>query len=237
MLMAAGLPLYKHLNVHGFWNVEGQKMSKSLGNTISPLEMKETIGMDAFRYFVLREMSFGVDANFTEEALVGRLNSDLANGIGNLVSRVTSMTKKYFPEGLDAGLPSAGGTALVAAARALPAAVEPFMLVCRMDAALQEIWKVIGAAARFVQEQQPFKLAKDPALRPQLAGIMRDLLTAIVHIGVELTPFLPETGAQIMAALGVAAPRPGGALAAELFPPGQRVPGGGHLFERISEEK
>lgn len=232
MLLAAGIPLYQHLNVHGFWTVDGEKMSKSVGNVWGALELKEHYGTEAFRYFVLREMSFGLDANFSEEALVGRLNSDLANGIGNLVSRVTSMTMKYFPDGLEAGEPTQAGAALVAAARALPATLAPFMLACKPDAALQEIWKVIGMADRFVQEQQPFKLAKDPALRPKLAGLMRDLLVVIARIGVELAPFLPETSVKILAALGVSSPLP-----AELFPAGHRLAGGGHLFERIREEK
>ena len=94
--MAAGLPLYEHLNVHGYWTVEGKKMSKSLGNTISPLEMKQTIGMDAFRYFVLRESVFGQDADFRQENLIARYNADLANNLGNFVSRVLAMQQKYF---------------------------------------------------------------------------------------------------------------------------------------------
>src|SRR5207237_6894540 len=96
MLMAAGLPLYKHLNVHGYWTVEGQKMSKSLGNVISPLAMKEKIGLDAFRYFLLRESVFGQDADFRQDSLTARYNADLANNLGNLVSRVLAMQQKYF---------------------------------------------------------------------------------------------------------------------------------------------
>src|SRR5215475_5679314 len=96
MLMAAGLPLYKHLNVHGFWTIEGQKMSKSLGNVISPLAMKQETGMDAFRYFLLRESVFGQDADFREESLTTRYNGDLANNLGNLVSRTLAMQDRYF---------------------------------------------------------------------------------------------------------------------------------------------
>ncbi|HEX9443956.1 MAG TPA: methionine--tRNA ligase, partial [Candidatus Binatia bacterium] len=96
MLMAAGLPLYEHLNVHGYWVMDSGKMSKSLGNVVRPLEMKQRYGMDAFRYFLLREMAFGQDANFSLDALVNRVNADLANNFGNLVSRVLAMQERYF---------------------------------------------------------------------------------------------------------------------------------------------
>ncbi len=231
MLMAAGIPLYRELFVHGYWQVDGAKMSKSTGNVRGALELKEHYGTEAFRYFVLREMSFGLDASFSEEALIGRVNADLANGIGNLVSRVASMTLKYFPDGLEAGTETAAGAALAAAACALPVAIEPHMLTVKPDAALQEIWKVIGEADRFVQEQQPFKLAKDAARRAELAGIMRALLTAIVHIGDALVPFLPETAGKIATALNVTLPP-----AAEPVGAGHRIAGSVHLFERIRAE-
>ena len=97
MLKAAGLPLYRHLNVHGYWTLGGQKMSKSVGNVVEALALKEKYGNDAFRYFVLREMVFGLDADFSEEALVGRLNADLANDLGNLVSRATTLIVNLEP--------------------------------------------------------------------------------------------------------------------------------------------
>ena len=236
MLMAAGLPLYQHLNVHGYWTVDGEKMSKSLGNVVRPLDMQARYGMDAFRYVLLRESVFGLDADFREEALVTRINADLANNLGNLVSRTLAMQQRYFggvvqprteirPE--DAAL----ARAYENAARDVDEQVHALML----SRALEAIWRATDHANKYVVETAPFTLAKDPAARPRVGAILHNLLEALRVTAQLAAPFLPETAVRIAALLDL----PAGALDlpgpawGEAFPPGHTVQPPLALFPRI----
>ena len=236
MLMAAGLPLYRHLNVHGYWTVDGAKMSKSLGNVVRPLDMKARYGMDAFRYVLLRESVFGLDADFREEALVTRVNADLANNVGNLVSRTLSMQQRYFegavqpradvrPE--DRALEEAFATA----AREVDAQVRDLML----SRALEAIWRAADHANKYIVETAPFTLAKDPAARPRVGTILHNLAEALRATAQLTAPFIPETAARIADLLGLppeglALPGPAWGAA---FAPGHALGKPVALFPRI----
>jgi len=195
MLMAAGLPLYKHLNVHGFWTVEGQKMSKSLGNVISPLAMKEKFGLDAFRYFLLRESVFGQDADFREESLHARYNAELANNIGNLVSRTLAMQDRYFKgvvQPLSDPMPEIDQRLASAFAQAATE-VEQHVANLALSRALESVFRATDQANKYITETAPFTLAKDPASLPRVGAILHNLLEALRVSAQLLTPFLPET--------------------------------------------
>jgi methionyl-tRNA synthetase len=205
MLMAAGLPLYKHLNVHGFWTVEGQKMSKSLGNVISPMAMKEKIGMDAFRYFVLRESVFGQDADFREESLTARYNADLANNLGNLVSRVLAMQDKYF-----AGVvhPLGGewpkeDVELRDKFRRSEQESRQHMQGLQFHRALESIWSAVDHANRYIVQTAPFTLFKDPAKRGRVGEVLHHLIEALRTTARLIAPFLPDTARELQTLLAI----------------------------------
>jgi len=235
MLMAAELPLFRRLCVHGHWQMQAGKMSKSLGNVVRPLEMKARYGMDAFRYYLLRDMAFGQDAEWNEDALVSRLNGDLANGLGNLVSRVLAMQQRYFqgavqpraPEPIDEALARGFATAR----REVDAHVTDFAL----HRALEALWRALDQANKYVVETAPFTIAKDPARRPRVGAILHELLEALRTTAQLVEPFLPETAARMMALLGLPPER-----LAELDLPWGSAFSGGHrtappeaLFPRI----
>ena len=238
MLMAAGLPLYDHLNVHGYWTVDGAKMSKSLGNVVRPLDMQEKYGRDAFRYVLLRESVFGLDADFREEALVTRINADLANNIGNLVSRTLSMQQKYFagavqplaePRPEDEALTRA----YTEAAREVDAQVRDLML----SRALEAILRATSHANKYIVETAPFTLAKDPAATPRVGAILHHLLEALRMTALLAAPFIPETAARIVELLHLPADAlllPGSAWG-ETFRPGHTVQPTVPLFPRIGD--
>jgi methionyl-tRNA synthetase len=202
MLMSAGLPLFKGLHVHGYWNFGESKMSKSLGNVIRPLEMKQRFGMDAFRYFLLREMAFGQDASFSEDAFITRLNADLANNLGNLVSRTLSMQQRYF-EGVvqPLGTPTDDDRSLAEAFRSARQEVAAFTEQLAFHRALEALWRAIDQANKYVVTTSPFTLAKDPATKPRAGAVLHTLLEGLFVTAVLLQPFLPESAAKILAML------------------------------------
>ena len=236
LLSRAGLPLYEHLNVHGYWTVNGDKMSKSLGNVVRPLEMKERYGMDAFRYVLLRESVFGLDADFREEALVTRINADLANNLGNLVSRTLSMQQRYFKGVVQPrSAPRPEDEALRASFEAAAVEVEEQVGALMLSRALEAIWRASDHANKYIVETAPFTLAKDPAQQARVGTILHNLLEAL-RVTAQLTaPFLPETAERIRELLGL----PSGALAVpgpvwgEAFPSGHVVQAPVVLFPRI----
>lgn len=163
--------LYQHLNVHGYWNVEQAKMSKSLGNVVRPLELAEIYGVEAFRYFLLRDMSFGLDSSFSEQALVERYNSDLANDLGNLFSRVLNMLHKYREGVVPRPGPEQPEDAELA--KLGEAVLDEYWRENQRFAfhkALASVWSLIGAANKYVVVSEPWALAKDPELAPAWTG-------------------------------------------------------------------
>lgn len=202
-LMAAGLPLPEKVFAHGWWTIEGQKMSKSLQNVVEPNMLIDKYGVDAVRYFLLREVPFGLDGDFSHVALVQRINSDLANDLGNLLSRSTAMAVKYFNGVLPApAVLKESDLALKRRTEEMIAAVDACMNDLAFSKALQAIWEVISAGNKYIDESAPWTLAKDPALKERLATVMYCLLESqrIVHI--VLSAFLPATAEKALASLG-----------------------------------
>ena len=178
-------------------------MSKSLGNVVRPLDMKARFGMDAFRYYLLREMAFGQDAEFSEEALVGRLNADLANSLGNLASRVLAMQQRYFEGVVQPLAPTAADRALRAAFTEAAAALERHVEQLAFHRALEALWRALDHANKYVVDQAPFTLAKDPAQLPRVGAILHGCLESLRVSAQLLAPFLPDTAQRLMVALAL----------------------------------
>jgi methionyl-tRNA synthetase len=234
MLKAAGLAVYRHLNVHGYWTVEGQKMSKSLGNVVEPVAAVEQYGNDAFRYFIMREMTFGLDADFSRAALEGRFNADLANDLGNLVSRATTLIVN-FAGGAVPGPGEAGPAEheVAAAFGRARAQADAAMAEYAFQRALAAIWEFLGVVNRYVDASAPWRLAKDPAERGRLDAVLYTLGEALRCLGILLAPFLPDAAERIRKGLGQAAePRLADAAWGRLVP-GTGVQKVSGLFPRI----
>ena len=202
MLKAAGIEPYRHLNVHGYWNVEESKMSKSLGNIVRPMDIVERYGLDQFRYFLLREMVFGLDSNFSEDALANRINADLANDLGNLFRRSLTMAERY----LSGKQPvchevAEEDTKIREKAIGCIEEYEGFMKNFMFHRALISIWEVVGALNKYIDSMAPWELAKKDERK--LNTVMYHIIESLKIISVLLWPFMPSSSEKMQDMLGL----------------------------------
>ncbi len=203
MLMALDLPLPRHLAVHGWITFNGQKMSKSLGNVVDPFVLGERYGADAIRYHILREMALGADSSFSNEIMINRINSDLANGLGNLVSRTVAMIDKYFGGTLPAQREAGEfDDDLKATALALKENVDAYIEKTQINNALAEIFKVVSRANKYIDETTPWVLGKDEAKKARLSAVLYNLLESIRIATTLLSAFMPTTMPKVFEQIG-----------------------------------
>jgi methionyl-tRNA synthetase len=237
LLMALELPLPKGIFAHGWWTIEGQKISKSLGNVIDPLTITEQYGVDAYRYFLLREVPFGLDGNFSYTAIANRINNDLGNDLGNLLLRTLTMIEKYYeghvPQPESPSCELAEDKVLAEESQELKPLVEKEMEDLQFSRALEAIWGFVGRANRYVEESKPWVLARQD--RPKLSLKLYNLAEALRLIALYLTPFMPHTAQEIRQQLGICPEEKGAGFSYRwgAIKPSTRVTKGKALFPRI----
>jgi len=242
MLRAIGLPPYQHLFVHGYWNVDSRKVSKTLGNMISPLTMRDKYGFEAFRFFLLRDMVFGLDSNFTEEALVARINADLANNLGNLVSRTLNMTARFADGRVpECGPAEAPEQAVIDAVPRTAERVEAHMRRCEVNRAVDAVFELVDGVNRYLEKRAPWKAAKQEGAEATVATTLYTSCEALRCIALLAAPFLPATALEILARLGIPDALASDAPLSDARRWGGLAPGtptlkGAPLFPRIDSE-
>jgi len=228
MLQATGIPLPRQLLVHGWWQKDGEKMSKTTGNVVDPVAVIDEWGLDAFRFYVLRELDIGPDGNWTDEGFKSRYSAELANGLGNLVNRSLSMLKRYRN-----GIVAAQSDELAAEANKVAADVRALLRGSQLQAALLSIWSLVTRANQYVDQTVPFKLAKDPANAKRLDEVLYNLAETCRVLAVLLWPFLPDSARNIYGQLGLAgAPDKSSAAAWGGLQPGHAIGEPAPLFPR-----
>ena len=238
MLMAAGIPLYRGLRVHGYWTIRETKMSKSLGNVVEPLSMKEKYGSSAFRYFLLREMQFGLDASFSEEALVGRLNADLANDLGNLSNRVLAMTHKYFRGHVPAmGITNDADEETIELGQDCLREYVRLFEDFEFAKALSRLWMFVSHLNKYVDQSAPWVLFKENN-SDRLQTVMYILLEGLRKVALHLWPVMPSASLQMLKQLGQGFDIEAADLSGETthwqgLAPGTEVAGKSNVFPRV----